>query len=384
MNASPEFIIAGGGIAGLATALALAKSNRSTCIIERSLGPQTEGAGIQISPNGCRVLDDLGILSDIDEVCVKPVAVRTFDGRSGRHLKDIPLPQDDASRFMVLHRADLLSGLYQKARSEPLISFETGHTVKSAQVEGDHVCVLSQNGADTYTRRAKGLICADGVRSTLRRQIFQKEAEFTGKTAYRALVPLVDAPAWVRHDRTTLVLGKDAHFVLYPLSYRNELNLVFIPNGNADTIPEASYEKWKTPFRRLLSAINNWTPWPIYEVCEPHCFKKDRVAFVGDASHAMVPFLAQGAVMALEDAAQLAHSIGQYDSIDQAFSKYESERKSRVENIARTSQKNGQIYHMAGSMALARNAVMGLSPGKALASRYDWVYDWVPPKISES
>lgn len=378
---SSEILIAGGGIAGLACALALAGTGRASRVFERSETPQTQGAGLQISPNGYRVLDRLGLGEKLRTVSLRPEAVRAFDARSGRHLTDIPFEQSDAAQFLVLHRADLLKVLFDAAVESPLVSIEGGCRVERIGADGDRASLVCTRDQKEAVFEGDGIIAADGVRSKIRAQLTGRDPVFSGKTAWRALMPLVDAPAWVRKDRTTIVMGNSAHFVLYPLGYRDELNLVFITDGQSETFPLSAFDTWATPFRRLLSSVRKWTGWPLYGVPAPHVFANGRVAFAGDASHAMLPFLAQGAVMALEDAAVLADAQSNEDGIQKAGIAYEKARRARVRMVADRSHQNGRIYHMNGPAALARNMTMSFAPGRILAGRYDSVYDWTPPEF---
>jgi salicylate hydroxylase len=388
---SPEILIAGGGIGGLAAALALARRGIATVVLERRATFSSDGAGIQIGPNGTRILAGLGVAERLAPHVTAPEALRIRDAATGRGLATFPLGPWIAARhgapYWVAHRRDLHAALVAAAGESPLITVRTGTAVTSAyEKEGPRVAVAA--GGETL--HADALIAADGVWSELRSRAFGGAApRFTGKTALRAVVPMQRAPQALGANEVFVWLGPRVHVVHYPVCAGRELAIVAVfdgeDSGEGWSAPcergwvEARVANFPSPLRDLLHAAEGWRRWPLQALPRWPCMARGRMALLGDAAHPVLPFLAQGGVMALEDAAVLAHELAaSAHDVPKALAAYAAARTRRARRVASASRMNGQIYHLGGALAAARNLALAYGRPEQFMSRYDWLYGWRP------
>lgn len=392
-KSSPEqleapVLIAGAGIGGLACALALAREGIASHVLERRPAFAEEGAGIQIGPNGTRILRELGVADVLRPNVGTPESLRVFDGTSGRHLASLPLGAWIEARhgapYWTAHRNDLHAALLDRVRAEDLIGLTLGFSVSEASTRSDHVTVAA---ADGRAARGRVLVGADGLWSNVRDRVVATAApEPFGRSAARTVVPAAAAPAELRTPSVGLWLAPDAHIVHYPVRGGSELALVVIV---ADREPSEAWgldvesdwiadrtRHFPAPVRELLSAGASWRKWALRTLPELPHWTEDRVALIGDAAHPVLPFLAQGAVLALEDAVTLAARLARNADVPAALADYERARKRRAAQVAAASQRNGRIYHLAGPLAFARNATMGLAPPSLVMAGFDWLYGW--------
>ena len=384
------YLVAGGGIGGLAAALGLAAGGAPVRLFEQAPAFEEVGAGLQMSPNGVRALRELGAWEAVEPACVIPSEIHMRDGRSGALLQRITLGKGFEQRFgapyRVCHRADLLSGLVETARAKGGIELATGARVMSADDLGSSLRVALEGGA---LAEGLALIAADGIRSGLRRVIAGDLAPTPrGVILYRGLVPLPKVPPEIEADCVTLWLFPGAHVVHYPVSNWRNFNIIAAVDG---TLTEGG---WNAPApaaevaRRftgaceelgaILAAPATWLRWPGADLALLPRWSKGRVALLGDAAHATLPFLAQGAVMALEDAVVLSREVAPAPDLQEAFRRYEDQRKPRTARVQEQSRGMSRIYHASGPLAFARNMTLSLaSPGFAL-SRLEWIYRWAP------
>lgn len=237
-----------------------------------------------------------------------------------------------------------------------------------------------------------GSIGADGLWSTIRTQLGDKsKPEFRNRTAWRALLPAAAVSEEFRQPVTRLWLGRDAHLVHYPVRGGTLINIVAIvadrwkspgwtaPGARDQLLRHFTRERWAKPARDLVATPDSWVKWALFDRDEPGFPDDGPVTLIGDAAHPMLPFLAQGAAMAIEDADILARCLASPGADPEpGLRRYEAIRRARVRRVQQEARANSRTYHMAGPAALARNLAMRLMGGERLRARYDWLYDWRP------
>jgi salicylate hydroxylase len=389
----PRAIIAGAGIAGLTATLALLQAGFKVAIYEKANTLEEFGAGLQLTPNATRILSRLGVLEQVLRFASRPRAVVVLRGSDNVELMRMPL--DDAERrwgaaYLVVHRADLQRALVEAVHGQSGVELSLGAAVLDFADDGRRLSVGLTSGLTRARDEADLLIGADGLRSKVRDQLGfgdRDQAKFAGRVAYRAIVDAGDVdPQWRRND-IVLRLGREAHLVQYPLRGGSIINLVATtasasPEGGGDdqsaaanhSILERAFAVWSKEAHALMTAPVQWRAWPLYSRPSISSFSIGRVALVGDAAHPMVPFLAQGAAQAIEDAGALARSLAQVEDIPAALSVYSRGRVGRTARVQREALTLGRIYHMSGPLAFARDATMRMLGSRRLAERYDWLY----------
>jgi len=382
-------LIAGGGIGGLAAALALARRGIATRVVERRAAFEEEGAGIQIGPNGTRILKELGVADALQARAGVPEAICVRDGASGDVLARLPLGKWIAQRhgapYWVAHRSDLHAALLEGAHSGPLITLEMGFEAAGIAAGAQAVAVAAQSGA-VHTGRA--LIAADGMWSAVRARTFHAGApRATGKSAARTVLAIDAVPPALRRAETGIWLFADAHVVHYPVSAGTQLAVVVIvEDGHAGAEWNAPVDPaWvrrrlpacAAPLRDLIARGAAWRKWSLHTLPSPQRWSRGNIALLGDAAHPVLPFLAQGGVLALEDAVVLADALNQFaDDVPAALAWYARARRPRALRVAEASRRNGRIYHLSGGAAAARNLVLRAAPPELIMARYDWLYGW--------
>ncbi|MCZ7595542.1 MAG: FAD-dependent monooxygenase [Hyphomicrobium sp.] len=384
-------LIVGGGIGGLAAALALARRGIPSQVLERRPAFHEEGAGIQIGPNGTRILRRLGVADELRPHVGVPDALSVRDGRTGAEIAKLPLGRWIAMRhgapYWVAHRKDLHAALLHAVRTEPLIALSMGFAASEVASGNGHVAVAAESG-EAWSGRA--LIAADGIWSPLRSLLFDAtRPRFCGKSAARSVVPLDALPADFQRNETTIWLFANTHVVHYPVCGGTELAIVVVLDDLHDSsdwsapVPpfwiQQSMPPCAEPLQALILEARTWKRWALHTLPVPRQWAHGSIALLGDAAHPMLPFLAQGGVMALEDATVIAEALHRYtDDVPAALRWYQRQRRPRVQRVVRASRRNGRIYHLAGPAALARNFVLRKLPAQRLMARYDWLYGWRP------
>jgi len=382
-------VIAGGGIAGLAAALGLARIGASPLILEQSANLGEVGAGLQVGPNAAKALQWLGAWEHVEHYAFAPRAIRIFDGMTGRALLTIPLGASFARRFgapyRVIHRADLLLALFSAVREEGLIGIQTAAQV--AEIGGERGSVVTTL-LDGDTLRSAAVIGADGIRSTVRRLLpRQGRAAFRGFTLYRALIATEAMPNELVDDTVSLWLCRGGHIVHYPVRSGRAMNIVV-----ATESPWTS-ERWSEPclrneleplFSKTCTALRSlmhhpiiWSKWAGADLEPEPVWSRGLVTLIGDAAHASLPFLAQGAAMALEDAVVLARTLRR-NRIADGFDLYAKIRFPRTKRLTIASRKAGQFYHLSGMRRHLRNAILRASSPDRFLNRMAWIYGYDP------
>jgi salicylate hydroxylase len=390
MAADRPVLIAGGGIGGLALALALAQRGRSSLVLERRGVLATEGAGIQLGPNGVRVLRQLGIADALRPHVGEPDSIEVHDGRSGRTLASLPLGDWLAARhgapYWVAHRGDLHAALLAAAGRDPRITVRSGCEVASAAQTGQRVQAMCASGE---TVAGEALVGADGLWSSVRRAIAPGVApQFVGATATRAVIPASQAGS-LAMPVVGLWLTPGVHVVHYPVRQGSEVAVVVIAaedwqgtewDAQADgALLRSRLEGFHPLLADVLARVADWRKWALHRLEPLPGWTAGRITLLGDAAHPMLPYLAQGGVMAMEDALVLARCLADGGGgVEAALLRYEDQRRTRAGRVQALSLRNGRIYHMRPPLAWARNGVLRLLPGARLMAGFDWLYGWQP------
>jgi salicylate hydroxylase len=394
MTTHRNVVVAGGGIGGLAAAIALAKAGMTVRVCERREQAPQEGAGIQIGPNGMRVLRDLGVAEDLEPHAARPHALIVHDGASARVLARLPLGAWIAARhgapYWTAHRRDLHASLLTRAERDPNIEIVGASEIVSCTNNPDGAAAITWQGEAI---QAALVVAADGLWSKLRAEVAGDSARLTpiGKTAFRSVTATTTLPSALDPEAIHIWLTPSAHAVHYPVSAGRETAIVMISNDAAAPdgwdLPAASSavklkaQTFASPLRELVAGAPEWRQWSLQALSPPKQWSKGRCMLLGDAAHPIQPFLAQGAVMALEDAATLARVLeASPHDVRHAIEKYERVRRPRVLRSADAALRSGRIYHMKGAAAFARDAAMKFTPPERLMASFDWLYGWkVPP-----
>jgi len=384
-------LIVGAGIGGLAAALALARAGFQIIVLERAPQIEEVGAGIQLSPNAMRVLAKLGLITAVAAVASRPDGITIRRGRDGRVLNRLPLGETAVARWgapsLTIHRADMQAILLEAARAEPAIEIRPGHEVTGFALDGETVVVAARVGLIRLNIRCGLLIGADGLHSVVRAKLNVPGApRYTGQHAWRALVPMADVPLALQKNETSLWLGPKTHLVHYPLRGGSVMNVVAIVEAGQDNIGNswseladplrllAAFARWTPQAQTLLHAAPVWRRWQLFDRDPTPQWGDGPVTLLGDAAHPMLPFLAQGASQAIEDAAVLARHLSGAQVIAPAMRDYEAARFARTARVQTEARSQAKIYHLTGPAALARDMAMRLMGPERLLARYDWLY----------
>lgn len=387
--AHKQVLIAGGGIGGLAAAVACAQRGAPVQLLERAAQLSEVGAGIQIGPNVTRILQAWGLGAALAQVAAFPQQLQARDAQTGQVLGTLPLGERAQTRYgapyATIHRADL-QGLLQRAAQSAGVDLRLGQTVQAWQ---GSEAALQVNTLEGLSLQASALIGADGVWSAVRQQLMgDAPARFTGHLAYRALVAQADLPAHLRSDQVTVWMGPRLHVVHYPVRSRQWLNLVAIVHGaqpdhaqdwdqagHTQALMQAMGAVGRDLHERLAS-VPAWRQWALHDrapVSAPSDMAQGRVALLGDAAHPMRPYLAQGAGMAIEDAETLAQclSVGNA-TVPEQLKAYAQARWARNARVQARAIRNGRIFHATGPVAWGRNLSMRLMGERVMD--VPWLY----------
>ena len=398
MAASRTIFVAGAGIGGLTASLALAGQGFRVVILEKAERLEEAGAGLQLSPNASRVLVELGLQPRLTACAVTPDAISLMSARSGGEVARLPLGEAATLRagapYWVVHRADLQAALQAQVNDNPDIELRLGCQFEDAVAHAKGLTVVQRSGMTRQEGLALALVGADGIWSTVRHHLFPEvQPQFSGLIAWRGTLDATQLPREYASRRVQLWMGANAHLVAYPISGARQINVVAVVPGTWNrpgwSAPGAANEikkafassRWPGPARMMIGAVDDWRKWALFTVPDGGEWTAGAIALLGDAAHAMLPFAAQGAGMAIEDAAVLAKCLGEgvgesAAGIPAALKRYARLRRSRVARVQRTARRNGMVYHLNGVAALARDLfIRSMGPQRMLA-RQDWIYDW--------
>ena len=385
-----RILIAGGGIGGLALALALAKAGRPSLVLEARPEFSIAGAGIQLGPNGTRILQQLGVAENLAPLAGVPEAIHVYRGTRGTQMARLPLGNWIARRhgapYWVAHRADLHAALLEAARKNDLIEIEMGFSAVSVAEAGDAVTLRSETGREV---RGAAVVGADGLWSRLREHVKPGAAPvFAGASASRIVLP-AERAGRLAESAVGLWLSAGAHVVHYPMRGGREIAVVVIADETWQSrvwdaeIDRAHLGRALACFTRELEDVlleaPGWRRWSLHRLAQLPQWNAGRCVLIGDAAHPMFPYLAQGGVLALEDAVELATCLVALGTdVANAFALFVSRRRERAARVQAASARNGRIYHMQAPMSFARDATFTAAPGTLLMASLDWLYGWKP------
>ena len=387
----PTALIAGAGIAGTAAALGFVRAGWRADIFEQAPALGEVGAGLQLSPNACKVLDRLGVLPDIRARANAPEAAEMRDGLTGELIYRAPLGAAAEARwggpYLHIHRADLLDVL-AGAASQAGVGLELGRSATGAVSRPDGAALdlgdgMVRRGRCRDRRRRDPVCAAQGDRPG-------RGAPLRGQVAWRGLVP-VEALARSLAPTVTVWVGPGRHLVTYRVRGGQLINFVAVLEraewaeegwsvpGDPDAL-RAAYAGWTEPVAALLEAVEGCFLWGLFDRPEQVRWTRERVALIGDAAHPMLPFLAQGAAMGLEDGATLVRHLKGSEDIPAALAAYEEERWPRVTRVLQRSRANGRLFHQpAGVARSVMHGLMGAftrSTPQLAVGQLDWLYGY--------
>jgi len=389
------YIIIGGGIGGLACALALARKGFRTLLLEQAAEFGEIGAGIQLGPNVFRMFDKLGVTDKVRKLAVFPEYLMMRDAITTDIVTRINLDESFLARFgnpyAVIHRADLHKALLEACAEYPdFITMKTSQKVTTMDDKGDRVVVSTETG-EVYEGAA--LVGADGLWSIVRQKIVgDGKPVVSGHITYRAVLPTSEVPEELRAWAMIIWAGEKTHLVQYPMRGGELYNLVavfhsdkFAEGWDSYGDPAELHERFaKTcePVRTLLGKIESWRMWVLCDRPPIRDWSKGNITLLGDAAHPMLQYLAQGANMAIEDAVCLARKIELSNGNPQgAFLAYQQERYLRTARVQLMAKLYGEAYHASNATRDLRNAVLGARTQKEAMESMAWLYD--PPPIGE-
>jgi salicylate hydroxylase len=389
MASGRTIYIAGAGIAGMTLALALAKFGATVVVMERNSRVQEVGAGLQISPNARHVLNQLGLDKAIAARSFEPKAIDVYPYRARKPVTSLELGpvmrETFGAPYAVMHRADLAEALFRACKRFANIDMLFGVRSFDAVTHARGTSLIL-DGADGNNRSSRifALVGADGVRSETRTRILGgPAATYSGFIAWRTTVSMDLLKGVLAPDRTTMLFGPGYHAVCYPLPSRGTFNVALFVKTKANKLdpatlpkdPELPWAALASPvFERILSiAKGGWGYWVVDTIDAPLWFNGG-VGLIGDAAHAMLPFQAQGAAMAIEDAAILAPLLMTEPDAESAFRRFEAMRRPRVAQVRKTSNFNGFAYHLEWPFTLGRNLVLRLQGPRGHLKRLAWLY----------
>lgn len=390
MASTPEkpFIIAGGGIGGLAAALGLARVGEHVLVLEKAPVLGEIGAGIQLGPNAFHCFDALGIGEQARGMAVYIDALLLMDAIEGVEITHIPLDEPFRRRFgnpyAVVHRGDLHGVFLRACQANPRIALRTGCEIVRYENDGAGVTAHGRNGEAV---RGTALVGADGLWSNIRKQVVNDgPPRVSGHTTYRSVIPTEKMPEDLRWNAATLWAGPKCHIVHYPLSGWRVFNLVVTYHNHA---PEpvagkpCSDEEVMRGFEhvhpRAQAIIRHGSDWKYWVLCDRDpvdTWVDGRTVLLGDAAHPTLQYMAQGACMAMEDGVALAEEVAAHPGrLDAALAAYQARRVLRTARVQLQSRAVGEhVYHPAGAHALLRNAVMRAKTAADWFDTLAWLY----------
>jgi salicylate hydroxylase len=388
MSQELPVLVAGGGIGGLAAALALVRQGFAVTVLEQAAEIGEIGAGIQLGPNAFHAFDALGVGDKTRKRSVFTDYMVMHDAIDEYQVGKIPTDENFRKRFgnpyAVIHRQDIHTSLLEGARETGKVEFHTSCRVESIEQGADSVTVTCGNGK-TFTGQA--LIGADGVRSVVRAQYVNDPPRVTGHVVYRAVVDEKDFPDNLKWNAASIWVGPNCHLVHYPLRGGKEYNVVvtFHSRGKEEWgVTEGSKEEVQSYFqeicpkaRQLIDLPKNWKRWATADREPIPQWTFGRATLLGDAAHPTTQYMAQGACMALEDAVTLGEALRVCNKDwSKALDLYQRSRITRTARIVLSGREMGRIYHAKGVERLVRNSLWKGRTPERFYDAMEWLYGW--------
>jgi len=378
----------GGGIGGLAAAVALSQQGVNVTVLEQATELGEIGAGVQLGPNAFAALDALGVGENARKRAVFTERLIMMDAVDGSEVGSFPVGQAFRDRFKnpyaVIHRADIHTSMLEATQGSDLIHVETSTKIVSVTQDDEGVTAIDQKGR---IFKADALVAADGVRSVIREKMFNDPPRISGHVVYRAVVPVAEMPLDLQINAPVVWAGPDCHLVHYPLRDGQQYNLVVTFHSRQEEewgVTDGSKEEVLSYFdgicpraRQMLHLPKTWRRWATADRNPLEKWGDGRVTMLGDAAHGMLQYMAQGACMAIEDAVTLGEAMKHCQGdVVKTFQLYEKSRIPRTARVVLSAREMGRLYHVKGVERLVRNQLwVGRSPER-FYDALEWLYGW--------
>jgi len=377
-----KFLVVGGGIGGLTVALCLAQKGHKVQVFEQAAEFGEAGAGIQLSPNCTRVLHYLDLEQALRAAAFLPEATQIRQWQTGKIISETPLGSEAIARYGMpyyhIHRGDLLKVLVTAAQQHASITLSTSAIVGSFEQSQERVTLQ----VDGSVHHGDALIGADGIHSVVRTGLWgEQKPRFTGNVAWRALVPVGRLPSGLIKPMSTVWWGPGKHFVHYYVRSGELVNCVCVTEksgweveswtepGNKEELT-AEFSGWHPDIKQLIENVDQGSlfKWALFDRAPMKRWGSGRVTLLGDACHPTLPFMAQGAAMAIEDAAALAICVE--NNLPRGLRRYEDQRRDRTARVQQSSRRNAKVFHLSGMNAWLRDRAAGVASKNAMDSLY--------------
>jgi salicylate hydroxylase len=385
---SRSVLVAGGGIGGLAAALALAQQGFEVKVLEQASQIGEIGAGMQLGPNAFHAFDALGVGEQARSRAVYTDYMVMHDALDEYQVGHIPTGAAFRKRFgnpyAVIHRVDAHTALLEGVKAQGQVELHTNTAVQTIEQDDEHVSVIDQHG---QRHQGHALVAADGVKSVVRAQLVGDPHRVTGHVVYRAVVDKADFPPELQWNAASIWVGPNCHLVHYPLRGGVQYNVVVtfhsreveewgVTEGSAEEVQ--SYFKDICPkARQLIDLPKSWKRWATADRDPVAQWTYGRTTLLGDAAHPTTQYLAQGACMAIEDAVTLREALKAHDNdVHQGFDLYQRSRIARTARIVLASREMGRIYHAKGVERLVRNDLWRGRTPERFYDAMEWLYGW--------
>ena len=381
-------LVVGGGIGGMACALALRQAGFAVDLFEQSPEVGEIGAGLQLGPNGFAAMDALGVGERARRRAVFTDDLIMMDAIDGAEVARIPVQEAFRQRFgnpyAVIHRADIHRSIYEEVELDPEIRVHTSARIVGVDLAADRACLTDEQGA---RHEGAAVVGCDGVHSVVRERLIGDGHRVSGHVVYRAVAPRADMPEDLRWNAAAIWVGPNCHLVHYPLRGGEQYNIVVtfhsrepeqwgVREGSRDEVMSYFTEICDRP-RQLLDRPTSWKRWSTADRDPVDRWGEGRATLLGDAAHPMLQYLAQGACIALEDAVTLREALRTCGGeIEPALRLYESKRIVRGARLIVSAREMGRIYHAKGVGRLVRNSFFEGRTPERFYDTLEWLYGW--------